>query len=98
MCLNSNPFKPFVISPKYQEQWNKEKEKKKEIKKEQSDLNTNTNTLIMSESDNKLNVQNEYIQKEKKLLRNRQRLSVTAAIFESVAITVAILTVILYML
>ena len=29
---------------------------------------------------------------------NRQRLSVTAAIFESVAITVAILTVILYML
>ena len=39
-----------------------------------------------------------YIQREKNLLRNRQRLWVTAAIFESVAITVAILTVILYML
>ena len=65
MCLNSNPFKPFMISPKYQEEWNKEKEKEKEIKKEQSDLNTNTNTLMMSESDNKLNVENKYLKEEK---------------------------------
>ena len=27
MCLNSNPYKPFVISPKYQELWKQENEK-----------------------------------------------------------------------
>ena len=35
MCLNSNPYKPFTISPKYLEKWNKEKEEKEmEEKKE----------------------------------------------------------------
>jgi len=26
MCLNSNPYKPYSISPKYEEKWNREKE------------------------------------------------------------------------
>ena len=35
MCLNSNPYKPFTISTKYLEKWNKEKEEKEmEEKKE----------------------------------------------------------------
>ena len=34
MCLNSNPYKPFIISQKYQEKWNKEKEKEKEKEKQ----------------------------------------------------------------
>ena len=47
MCLNSNPYKPFTISPKYLQQWNKEKEEK-EVKEqvetkenEQASLNVN---------------------------------------------------------
>ena len=34
MCLNSNPYKPFAISPKYLEKWNKEKEEKEKEEKE----------------------------------------------------------------
>jgi len=34
MCLNSNPFKPFAISPNYLEKWNKEKEEKEKEEKE----------------------------------------------------------------
>ena len=29
MCLNSQPFRPFVICPKYEEIWKKEEEEKK---------------------------------------------------------------------
>ena len=40
----------------------------------------------------------EYIEKEKKLLNTRKRLSITAAVFESAAIAAAIVTVILYLI
>ena len=30
MCLNGNPFKPFTISPKYQEKWEQEKKAKEQ--------------------------------------------------------------------
>ena len=40
----------------------------------------------------------EYIEKEKKLLNTRKRLSITAAVFESAAIVAAIVTVILYLI
>ena len=33
MCLNSNPYKPYTICPKYEEIWKKEKEKEIEEKK-----------------------------------------------------------------
>lgn len=39
-----------------------------------------------------------FIEKERDLLRRRRRLSVTAAVFESVAIVAAIVTAILYMI
>lgn len=39
MCLNGNPFKPFTISPKYQEKWEQEKKAK-----EQEVLNMNNKT------------------------------------------------------
>ena len=32
MCLNSNPFKPYIISPKYQEKWDQEIRKQEEEK------------------------------------------------------------------
>ena len=68
MCLNSNPFKPFVICPKYQEEWNREKEKEKI--KEQSEINTNTNTLKIPENgiDNNLNIENKKIKEEENKL------------------------------
>lgn len=36
MCLNSNPYKPFVICPKYQEIWDKEKEMELQKEKEKN--------------------------------------------------------------
>jgi hypothetical protein len=49
MCLNSNPYKPFVICPKYEEIWKKEEEEKRkaEFKKKSVTLNENTNILLL---------------------------------------------------
>ena len=82
MCLNSNPFKPFVISPKYLEKWNKEKEeeeqKMKEIEeqnriissqkvmKEQIDNKSNIDKIIKEEERMKMIKVNEYNMRENK--------------------------------
>ena len=59
MCLNSNPFKPFVISPKYLEKWNKEKEEEEEQKmkeiEEQNRMIT-SQKVIEEQIDNKSNI------------------------------------------
>ena len=49
MCLNSNPYKPFVICPKYEEMWKKEEEEKRrsEFKKKSLTLNENSNILLL---------------------------------------------------
>ena len=42
MCVNSNPHKPFVICPKYQEIWDKEKEMELQKEKEkEKEINKN---------------------------------------------------------
>ena len=55
MCMNSNPHKPFVICPKYQEIWDKEKEMELQKEKEKE---TNKNLLkeeIIVRSNNDIN-------------------------------------------
>ena len=49
MCLNSNPYKPFVISPKYLEKWNKEKEMEKERDKEKENELAKLNEAKLAE-------------------------------------------------
>ena len=49
MCLNSNPYKPFVISPKYLEKWNKEKEMEKERDKEKENELAKSNEAKLAE-------------------------------------------------
>ena len=57
MCLNSNPFKPFVISPKYLEKWNKEQEEEQRMKEieEQNKIIT-SQKVIEEQIDNKSNI------------------------------------------
>ena len=47
MCLNSNPYKPFVVCPKYQEIWDKEKEM--ELQKEKEKEKENNKNIIQEE-------------------------------------------------
>ena len=57
MCLNSNPFKPFVISPKYLEKWNKEKEEEKKMKEiEEQNRMISSQKVIEEQIDNKSNI------------------------------------------
>ena len=58
MCLNSNPFKPFVISPKYLEKWNKEKEEEEQKMKEIEEQNRiiSSQKVIEEQIDNKSNI------------------------------------------
>ena len=85
MCLNSNPYKPFVICPKYQEIWDKEKEmelqKEKEknknmiqeelIKKSYNDINENKSIGQNSNFERKSKVyENKRISKNRNSLKN----------------------------
>ena len=85
MCLNSNPYKPFVICPKYQEIWDKEKEmelqKEKEknknmiqeelIKKNYNDINENKSIGQNSNFERKSKVyENKRISKNRNSLKN----------------------------
>ena len=58
MCLNSNPFKPFVIRPKYLEKWNKEKEEEEQKMKEIEEQNRiiSSQKVIEEQIDNKSNI------------------------------------------
>jgi len=57
MCLNSNPFKPFVISPKYLEKWNKEKEEEQKMKEiEEQNRIISSQKVIEEQIDNKSNI------------------------------------------
>ena len=58
MCLNSNPFKPFVISPKYLEKWNKEKEEEEQKMKEIEEQNRmiSSQKVLEEQIDNKSNI------------------------------------------
>ena len=56
MCLNSNPYKPFVICPKYAEKWAKEKEERRkmeEMKRKSVTVQENDNTSLLSKERNK---------------------------------------------
>jgi hypothetical protein len=85
MCLNSNPYKPFVICPKYQEIWDKEKEmelqKEKEknknmiqeelIKKNYNDINENKSIGQNSNFERKSKVyENKRVSKNRNSLKN----------------------------
>ena len=61
MCLNSKPFKPFVISPRYQELWRQENEKES--------IKTTTGQL---ENEKKENLQEE-IMRERERQRENER-------------------------
>ena len=51
MCLNSNPYKPFVICPKYEEIWKKEEEEKKKVEFKKKSLTIeNSNKILLLQS------------------------------------------------
>lgn len=59
MCLNSKPYKPFVICPQYEEIWQKEIEKEKEEKRleeqmrtKSAQINENEEKLLLKEEKN----------------------------------------------
>ena len=49
MCLNSNPYQPFVICPSYAEKWRREKEDKRKIE----EMKRKSVTIKEKENDNK---------------------------------------------
>ena len=56
MCLNSNPYKPYVICPKYEEIWRKEDEENRlfeEMKKKSATVQGNDNQLVGNSKINK---------------------------------------------
>ena len=56
MCLNSNPFKPFVICPEYEEIWRQEGEERKlkgEFNKISITTQSNENELALTKDSNK---------------------------------------------
>ena len=56
MCLNSNPFKPFVICPEYEEIWRQEEEERKlkgEFNKISITTQSNENELALTKDSNK---------------------------------------------
>ena len=80
MCLNSNPYKPFVICPKYQEIWDKEKEKENEMKlQKEKEKESNKNIIqeeIKTRSNNEINenkITGQYtFEKKPKVYENRR--------------------------
>ena len=64
MCLNSNPFKPFVISPKYQELWKQENEK------ESTKVNTEPVEITKKENVEKKIIREKAIKAKKIMLPN----------------------------
>ena len=80
MCLNSNPHKPFVICPKYQEIWDKEKEMKLQKEKEKEKEKENNKNLMQEEiiiksnneiNENKSTGQNNF-ERKSKIYENRR--------------------------
>ena len=69
ICLNSNPHKPFVICPKYEEIWNKEK---MELEKEEKRLKENNlrKSIIINENEKK-NKEQKNIDGKYKINENR---------------------------
>ena len=68
MCLNSNPYKPFAISPKYLEKWNKEKEEKEEkekIEKEKEQAALNNNKQIQESVAQKSFINNNAVEEKR---------------------------------
>ena len=55
MCLNSNPHKPFVICPKYQEIWDKEKEMKLQEEMEKERIKNIKQEEIIIKNNNEIN-------------------------------------------
>ena len=56
MCLNSNPFKPFVVCPKYEEIWREESEErrlKEEFNKKSITVQSNEKGLELTKDSNK---------------------------------------------
>lgn len=56
MCLNSNPYKPFVVSPKYEEIWRKENEERRlleEMKIKNATMQENKKNLLINSNSNK---------------------------------------------
>ena len=72
MCLNSKPYKPFVVCPKYEEIWNKEKEieieKENEEKKMQEEIRRKSITIKEKENKNREQIN---IQEKPKTYENR---------------------------
>jgi hypothetical protein len=53
MCLNSNPYKPFVVCPKYEEIWRKESEERKlfeELKRKSATVQENEENLLKNKN------------------------------------------------
>ena len=69
ICLNSNPHKPFVICPKYEEIWKKEKI---ELEKEEQRLKENNlrKSIIINENEKK-NKEKKNIDEKYKINENR---------------------------
>ena len=66
MCLNSNPHKPFTISPKYQEKWNKEKELEEEEEKRKAlTKNISATKILEKEVENKSIIEQRLINEKK---------------------------------
>ena len=68
MCLNSNPYKPFAISQKYLEKWNKEKEEKEEkekIEKEKEQAALNNNKQIQESVAQKSFINNNAVEEKR---------------------------------
>ena len=77
MCLYSKPFKPFVISPKYEELWKEEKEKEstkpsiKSIKETKTEVKSSINAI--KEQISQKQVEKNYnIENKKKLIINKE--------------------------
>lgn len=66
MCLNANPYKPFVICPKYKEIWKKEEEEKKrlEFMKKSATIQERKNKFVL-QRDNSKNEEDDMKEKPK---------------------------------
>ena len=63
MCLNFNPYKPYVVCPKYEEIWRKEDEEKRlfeEMKKKSATVQENDNQLVGKSKINKEEIKDKY--------------------------------------
>ena len=72
MCLNSNPFKPYIISPKYQEKWDQEIRKKEEEKNEKLSNMITTNSIShVKEPDKKSYIKRTSFKEEKTQIKKK---------------------------